>query len=115
MLEALRRIAPVTAVRGNNDTGPWANDIPDTAQLQLEDTRIYVIHDLAELDSFAVCDVVVSGHSHMPEVYTEEGVLFVNPGSAGPRRFKLPISLGFLDISGATVSGHLQELQILKR
>jgi putative phosphoesterase len=115
VLEALRRIAPVTAVRGNNDTGPWANDIPETAQLQLEDTRIYVIHDLAELDSFAVCDVVVSGHSHIPEVYTEEGVLFVNPGSAGPRRFKLPISLGFLDISGATVNGRLQELQILKR
>jgi len=114
VLAGLGRIAPVTAIRGNNDTGPWANDIPETAQLQLEDTRIYVIHDLAEFDSFVVCDVVISGHSHMPEFYTEEGILYVNPGSAGPRRFKLPISVGFLEISGSTVSASLQEL-VVKR
>jgi putative phosphoesterase len=118
VLEGLRRIAPVTAIRGNNDSGLWANDIPETVELQLEDTRIYVIHDLAEFDSFADCDVVVSGHSHMPEFYTQDGILFVNPGSAGPRRFKLPVSVGFLEISGATSSATLQELeikQVLKR
>ena len=112
VLAGLGRIAPVTAIRGNGDTGPWANDIPETAQLQLEDTRIYVIHDLAEFDSFADVDVVVSGHSHMPEFYTEEGILYVNPGSAGPRRFKLPICVGFLEIAGGTVSASLQELQV---
>jgi putative phosphoesterase len=112
VLEGLREIAPVTAIRGNNDTGPWANDVPETAQLQLEDARIYVIHDLAEFDSFADVDVVISGHSHIPEFYTEEGILYVNPGSAGPRRFKLPISVGFLEISGATVSASLQELSV---
>jgi hypothetical protein len=112
VLEGLRKIAPVTAIRGNNDTGPWANDIRETEQLELEDIRIYVIHDLAEFDSFADVDVVVSGHSHMPEFYTEEGILYVNPGSAGPRRFKLPISVGFLEISGATVSASLQELSV---
>jgi hypothetical protein len=115
VLQALGRIAPVTAIRGNNDKGPWANDIPETAQLTLEDARIYVIHDLAEFDSFAACDVVISGHSHIPEFYTEEGILYVNPGSAGPRRFKLPLSIGFLEISGATVSASLQELQVGKR
>ena len=112
VLEGLRKIAPVTAIRGNNDTGPWANNIRETEQLELEDIRIYVIHDLAEFDSFADVDVVVSGHSHMPEFYTEEGILYVNPGSAGPRRFKLPISVGFLEISGATVSASLQELSV---
>jgi putative phosphoesterase len=115
VLQALERIAPVTAIRGNNDRGPWANDIPETAQLTLEEARIYVIHDLAEFDSFAACDVVVSGHSHIPEFYTEEGILYVNPGSAGPRRFKLPISVGFLEISGGSVTASLQELQIVKR
>jgi uncharacterized protein len=112
VLEALEAIAPVTAIRGNNDTGPWANDIPETAQVELEGMRIYVIHDLAEFDSFTACDVVVSGHSHMPEFYTEEGVLYVNPGSAGPRRFKLPLSVGFLVIADGTVSASLQELQV---
>lgn len=115
VLQALEKIAPVTAVRGNNDAGLWSNGIPETVQLRFEDTRIYVIHDLAELDSFADYDVVVSGHSHIPEVYTEDGVLFVNPGSAGPRRFKFPISVGFLEISGATASATLQELAIVKR
>jgi hypothetical protein len=115
VLAALRGIAPVTAIRGDTDTGPWANDIPETAEVQLEEVRIYVIHDLAEFDSFADVDVVISGHSNMPEFYTEEGILYVNPGSAGPRRFKLPISVGFLEITGATASASLQELQILKR
>lgn len=112
VLAGLRRIAPVTAIRGNNDRGPWANDIPDTTQVELEEARIYVIHDLAEFDSFADVDVVISGHSHMPEFYTEEGILYVNPGSAGPRRFKLPISVGFLEIKGGDVTASLQELQV---
>ena len=112
VLAGLQRIAPVTAIRGNNDRGPWANDIPDTTQVDLEEARIYVIHDLAEFDSFADVDVVISGHSHMPEFYTEEGILYVNPGSAGPRRFKLPISVGFLEIRDGAVTASLQELQV---
>jgi putative phosphoesterase len=112
VLEALKKIAPVTAIRGNNDTGPWANDIPETAEVELGGVRVYVIHDLAEFDSFTACDVVISGHSHMPEFYTEEGILYVNPGSAGPRRFKLPLSVGFLEITDGAASASLQELQV---
>jgi putative phosphoesterase len=102
----------VTAIRGNNDSGPWANGIPETARLELEGVRLLVIHDLAELDSFADCDVVISGHSHRPEFYTEEGILYVNPGSAGPRRFKLPISVGFLDIADGVRTPSLYELPV---
>jgi len=112
VLAGLGRIAPVTAIRGNNDSGPWANGIPETARLELEGVRLLVIHDLAELDSFADCDVVISGHSHRPEFYTEEGILYVNPGSAGPRRFKLPISVGFLDIADGVATPSLYELPV---
>lgn len=112
VLAGLEKIAPVTAVRGNNDVGPWANGIPEIAQLELEGVRIYVIHDLAEFDSFAACDVVISGHAHRPEFYTEEGILYVNPGSAGPRRFKLPISVGFLEIADGAVTPSLLELPV---
>lgn len=102
VLEALAKIAPVTAVRGNNDTGPWARKLPETALLKVGRRRIYVIHDLSELDLDPAAeriDVVVSGHSHKPKQEIREGVLFVNPGSAGPRRFTLPIALARLEIS----------------
>jgi uncharacterized protein len=99
VLEALARIAPVTAVRGNNDQGPWAKRLRERETLEIAGTRIYVLHDLAQLDldpAAAGIDVVVSGHSHRPAQERRGGALYVNPGSAGPRRFKLPIAVARL-------------------
>ena len=102
ILQALRKIAPVYAVRGNNDKGPWAAAIPLCEALELEGVSIHVLHDLKEIDldpKAAGFDVVVSGHSHKPTVDERDGVTFINPGSAGPRRFKLPVTVGYLDIT----------------
>jgi putative phosphoesterase len=115
VLEQLGSIAPVTAVRGNNDRDAWAEAIPETDVLEVGEVRIYVIHDIARLDldpAAAGFQVVVSGHSHKPQVHTRDGVLYVNPGSSGPRRFKLPIAAGELMIDGRTVQGRWTELQI---
>jgi uncharacterized protein len=109
VLEALRAIAPVTAVRGNNDYAPWARDIPDTAQLVASGVKIHVLHDLADLKP-GEHDVVVSGHSHKPRVEECDGVLYINPGSAGPRRFSLPIAAGELRIAGGSVTPRVVEL-----
>ena len=106
VLEALARIAPVTAVRGNNDLGPWAKELRESETLEIAGTRIYVIHDLSGLDldpAAAGIDVVVSGHSHRPAEERRGGALYVNPGSAGPRRFKLPIALARLALPARTV------------
>ena len=113
VLDALERIAPVTAVRGNNDRGAWASRLQETERLQLGSTCLYVIHDLARLDiDPPACgvQVVVCGHSHKPRVAQQGGVLYVNPGSAGPRRFKLPISVGELLIEGDALSARIIEL-----
>ena len=110
VLEALRQIAPVTAVRGNNDGAAWAEGIPETAVVEAGGARLYVIHDLAQLPidpAAAGCAAVISGHSHKPLVREEGGVLYVNPGSAGPRRFKLPISVGLLSIRRGKVTARL--------
>ena len=115
VLKELRALAPVTAVRGNNDTGPWAKAIPETQVLQVGDVAIYVIHDVAELDRDPVAarfHVVVSGHSHKPMVQTRNDVLYVNPGSAGPRRFRLPIAVAELEITGLSVNAKLVELAV---
>jgi uncharacterized protein len=103
ILGRLARIAPLTVVRGNNDNASWARDVPQTARLQAGGLTLHVLHDLAELDiapRAAGVDVVVVGHSHKPMAEERDGVLFVNPGSAGPRRFNLPISAGELLIDG---------------
>jgi uncharacterized protein len=113
ILEELRKIAPVTAVRGNNDRGAWAGRLRETESLELGGVRIYVIHDLKLLDidpHAGDVRVVASGHSHKPAVEECDGVLFVNPGSAGPRRFKLPISIGELLIENGSVSARTEEL-----
>ncbi|RYX99402.1 MAG: metallophosphoesterase [Bradyrhizobiaceae bacterium] len=102
IIEALRLIAPVTAIKGNVDTAGWANVYPDTAALRLADQSIYVLHDLKTLriDPAALgIDIVVCGHSHVPKIETVGGVLFLNPGSAGRRRFLLPITVATLDIT----------------
>jgi uncharacterized protein len=99
ILQALSAIAPLTVVRGNNDRGPWAASIRETEWPQAAGINLYAIHDLAQLDVDPVAagiQVVVSGHSHQPRVDRREGVLYVNPGSPGPRRFRLPISIGEL-------------------
>jgi hypothetical protein len=113
VLEELRRLAPLTAVRGNNDKGPWAKSIAETEVLEVGEVSIYVLHDLAELDLDPVAAgfrAVVSGHSHHPSVEDRDGVLYVNPGSSGPRRFKLPIAVAELQVAGSSVKARVVEL-----
>ena len=112
VLESLAAIAPLTAVRGNNDRGAWAAALPEAAVVRLGGIVVCAIHDLSELDvdlAAAGVRVVVSGHSHRPLVQERDGVLYVNPGSAGPRRFTLPISAGQLVVDGGRVSARLVE------
>ena len=112
VLDALRSVAPVTAVRGNNDRGAWAAGLRESELFRLGEVLVYVIHDLAEIDldpGAAGVQVVVSGHSHRPAIEQREGVLFVNPGSAGPRRFRLPISAGELTFDAGRVSARIVE------
>jgi putative phosphoesterase len=113
ILEDLAVIAPLIAVRGNNDTEPWAAHLPLTEMIRVGNVFVYVIHNLAELDidpGGAGVRVVVCGHSHKPMLEERDGVLYVNPGSAGPRRFKLPISIGEIIVSGSAVSARLVDL-----
>lgn len=113
VLEELASIAPLTAVRGNNDTGAWAERLPQSERLRFADVWLYVIHDLAQLDDApraGASRVLVSGHSHKPRVLERDGVLYVNPGSAGPRRFRLPVCAAELSISGSSVTPHIREL-----
>jgi hypothetical protein len=103
VIAGLRELAPTTAIRGNIDTGPWADDHPHTEWLTLGGRTFYVLHNLADLDldpAAAGIDVVVSGHSHQPKIETVGGVLYLNPGSAGPRRFTLPIALATVELGG---------------
>ena len=112
VLQQLALLAPVTAVRGNNDHGGWAGQVAPSEIVRFEDVWVHMLHDIADLDldpAGAGIQVVVCGHSHKPRVEERHGVLHVNPGSAGPRRFKLPISAGELRIDGAKVSAHLVE------
>jgi len=115
VLEELRRIAPVTAVRGNNDRAPWADALPETAVLDVGTARLYVLHDRRELAIDPVAEgvrAVISGHSHRPRIETRDGVLFVNPGSAGPRRFSLPIATARLRVEGGAVTGEIVLLDV---
>jgi len=113
VLAALAAIAPLTVVRGNNDAGPWADSLGATATLEIGGARIHVVHDLADLDvdpRAAGFAAVVSGHSHRPSIADRDGVLFLNPGSACPRRFRLPIAVARLRLADGRVSGRLVEL-----
>jgi uncharacterized protein len=103
VLAALEAIAPVTAVRGNNDTGAWARALPETATLELEGRRLFVVHDVKQLKGKPAADVVIAGHSHQPCNEERDGVLWLNPGSAGPRRFRLPIALARLRVGARTL------------
>jgi putative phosphoesterase len=113
ILERLAAIAPLTVVRGNNDTAPWARAIPETARVDFGAVALYAIHDLKQLaidPRAAGVRVVVSGHSHRPACSERGGVLYVNPGSAGRRRFSLPIAAAELHIDGGDVTARLVTL-----
>jgi hypothetical protein len=101
ILAALREIAPLVAIRGNIDTAEWAKSLPETAVAQAGPVTIYILHDLKALDLDAKAagfQIVISGHSHKPQRSERNGVLYINPGSAGPRRFNLPITIARLDL-----------------
>jgi len=117
VLDALSALAPVIAVRGNNDAGPWAERLPEARVVRIDDTVFYVLHDLSRIPlDVAVhgARVVVSGHSHKPLVRRADGVLYVNPGSAGPRRFSLPVTVAQITISGDEVSARIVDLALEK-
>jgi putative phosphoesterase len=128
ILTALAAIAPVTAVRGNNDKGPWALEIPPTAVVDAAGVLIYVIHDVGELDGSISgplaprsgergprhFNVVVAGHSHRARNELRDGVLWFNPGSAGPRRFNLPIAVGRLTIEAGQARGEIITLTVAR-
>ena len=117
VLEPLATIAPVTAVRGNNDRAPWAERIAETEQLRFGEITLHVLHDLNDLaidPKAAGVDVVITGHSHRPRIERRSGVLYVNPGSAGPVRFKLPVSVALMQISGKDVTARIVELDSLR-
>ena len=109
VIEALRKIAPVTAVRGNNDVEAWAKALPERITVTIGGFAIHLLHDVAELDPNIHAHAVIAGHSHRPKIEMRDDVLFFNPGSAGPRRFTLPISLGRLRIA-RTLEPELIEL-----
>ena len=114
VLEALSTVAPVIAIRGNNDRDLWAKEIPDLLALKINGIKVYVIHNVNELvhDSVERFQVVVSGHSHKPSLVTRGEILFINPGSAGPRRFKLPVTVARLQIDGAKAQAKISILEV---
>jgi putative phosphoesterase len=117
VLDTLSTIAPVTAVRGNNDRAPWAARLGETEQLRVGALTVHVLHDLADLGmdpGGQGVDVVISGHSHRPRIAREGGVLYVNPGSAGPVRFNLPISVALMQVAGSEVTARIVELETLR-
>jgi putative phosphoesterase len=110
ILENLATIAPVSAIRGNFDRDTWARRLPESEVVELGGISIFVLHDLAKLDlkpEVAGFRVVISGHSHVPKQETRHGVLYFNPGSAGPRRFKLPVTVGMLTVDGADIRAEI--------
>jgi putative phosphoesterase len=115
VLQALQKIAPVVAVRGNNDKGPWAEALPETLDVAVGTWSLYVLHDVKTLGrnpQLAGFRAVVAGHSHRPRLEEHRGVLFFNPGSAGPRRFKLPVAVGRLHVQPDAFQAELVVLDV---
>lgn len=113
ILDELALMAPLISVKGNNDTEPWAARLRETELIRVGNIFVYVIHNIAELDidpAPAGVRVVISGHSHKPQIEERDGILYVNPGSCGPRRFKLPISAGEISVSGSSVRARIVTL-----
>jgi uncharacterized protein len=118
VIAGLRRIAPVMAIKGNVDTADWAARYPDTRTIKLGGLVIHVLHDVNELKLDPVADgidVVISGHSHRPGIETVDGVLYLNPGSAGPRRFSLPITLAILELTESGIRPVIHQLDVAKQ
>jgi len=117
IVDALRKIAPVTAIRGNVDTGEWAREYADTELVHFAGKSIYILHDLNTLhiDPRADTDVIVSGHSHVPKIQRIDGILYLNPGSAGPRRFALPITLATIDVTPDGLRPEIHDLDAAAR
>jgi putative phosphoesterase len=114
ILEELRAIAPVVAVRGNMDKGSWAYELRKNEVVEIGEVFLYVLHDAARLNiepSVSGTSVVISGHSHSPGIEEHNGVLYLNPGSAGPKRFRLPVSVALLDIVGKSAKAQILKLQ----
>ena len=114
VLETLQSIARVYPVRGNVDGGKWTDNLPYTEVVKVGQVYLYVLHDVDELDldpAAAGFNAVISGHSHVPKIEERDGVLFINPGSAGARRFKYPVSIAFLYIKGAVIETEIVELK----
>lgn len=114
VLENLNKIAPLVAVRGNNDKGDWAESLPDWEVLEIDTISIYMLHNLNEIDisPSGNFQVVISGHSHKPSIEEKRDVLYLNPGSAGPRRFTLPVCLAHLRVDGTAVKANIIELAV---
>jgi putative phosphoesterase len=115
VIDALRKLAPTFVVRGNVDKAHWADALPMTAQVEVGGLVFHVLHDISELDLNPAAigyAAVVYGHSHRPSIEMREGVLFLNPGSAGPRRFKLPISIARVSVAGQQLRPEIVELQV---
>ncbi len=115
VLEALRAVAPVVAVRGNNDRGSWAKALRETEVVEVGDVLLYVLHDIHTLDLDPVAAgfrAVISGHSHEPLAEERNGVLYLNPGSAGPRRFNLPMAVARLRVRGVALQAEIRELSV---
>lgn len=115
VLVALGQLAKVTAVCGNTDRDPWAAQLPATQVVEVEGLLLYVLHDLGQLDldpAAAGFQVVISGHSHRPAVSRSNGVLYLNPGSAGPRRFQLPVTVAQLQMEHGTADAQIIHLQV---
>ena len=118
VLQALREVAPVVAVRGNNDREDWAKILKETEVVRLGDAVVYVLHDIKTLDLDAAAagfGAVISGHSHQPLLEERRGVLYLNPGSAGPRRFTLPITVARLHVRGIELNAEIRELPVANR
>src|SRR5262245_22189394 len=117
VLDQLRRVARTFVVRGNNDTGSWAARLPETVSIRVGETRFHVLHEISRLALDPVAAgiaIVVSGHSHRPSVARRDGIVYLNPGSAGPRRFTLPISIARLSISGGRIRAKIVELDLTR-
>jgi len=114
ILEQLTVLAPTIAVRGNNDRGEWARRIPESRQIDVGGISIFMIHDVKEIAawSHSGADVILSGHSHKPSIERRGGILYLNPGSAGPRRFKLPVSVARITVSKSQATARLIEIRI---
>jgi len=113
VLEGLRQIAPVIAIRGNCDRGSWAKGYPETAEVEVENIRIFILHDVKKL-SFKPQEekikIVISGHSHQPKEEIKDGVSYINPGAAGPKRFRLPTSVALLQVDDSDIAVKLMDI-----